>query len=110
MKEIFPEPISKLPQADMPFEGVKAFLSQSDNHQIIFTSFTEDTEMRVHSHAAQISFVVLGRIDFTIGEESFSYKKGDRFYIPAGVEHCGKVYAGYADITFIDEPDRYAVY
>ena len=75
MNEIFPEPISKLPQADMPFEGVKAFLSQSDNHQIVFTSFTEDTEMQTHSHAAQISFVVEGRIDFTIGEESFSYKK-----------------------------------
>jgi hypothetical protein len=28
MNEIFPEPISKLPQADMPFEGVKAYLSQ----------------------------------------------------------------------------------
>lgn len=110
MNEIFPEPISKLPQADMPFEGVKAYLSQSDNHQIIFTSFTEDTEMRAHSHAAQISFVVEGRIDFTIGDDSYSYKRGDRFYIPAGVEHSGKVYAGYADITFIDEPDRYTVY
>ena len=48
MNEIFPEPISKLPQADMPFEGVKAYLSQSDHHQTIFTSFTEDTEMQAH--------------------------------------------------------------
>ena len=29
MNEIFLEPISKLPQADMPFEGVKAFLLES---------------------------------------------------------------------------------
>ncbi len=42
MKEIFPEPIKKLPEAYMPFEGVKAFLSQSDTHQIVFTHFTED--------------------------------------------------------------------
>ena len=107
MKEIFPEPIRKLPEADVPFDGVKAFLSQSDNHQIVFMSFTEDTEMQPHSHAAQISFVLEGRIDFTIGDESYSYKKGDRFYIPAGVEHFGKIYKGYADITFFDEPDRY---
>ena len=107
MKEIFPEPILKLPEADVPFDGVKAFLSQSDNHQIVFMSFTEDTQMQAHSHAAQISFVLEGRIDFTIGDESYSYKKGDRFYIPAGVEHFGKIYKGYADITFFDEPDRY---
>ena len=94
MKEIFPEPIRKLPEADVPFDGVKAFLSQSDNHQIVFMSFTEDTQMQAHSHAAQISFVLEGRIDFTIGDESYSYKKGDRFYIPAGVEHFGKIYKG----------------
>ena len=109
MKEIFPEPISNLPEAEMPFEGAKAFLSQSDTHQIIFPNFSEDMEMQTHSHAAQISFIVEGRIDFTIGDESFSYKKGDRFYIPAGVEHSGKVYKGYADITFFDEPDRYSI-
>jgi quercetin dioxygenase-like cupin family protein len=107
MKEIFPDPIRKLPKAKMPYEGVEAYLSQSETHQIVFTNFTEDTEMQTHSHAAQISFVVEGRIDFTIGEESYTYKKGDRFYIPAGVEHSGKTYKGYADITFFDKPDRY---
>ncbi len=109
MKDTFPEPIRNLPEADMPFDGATAFLSQSDTHQIMFTDFSEDTVMEKHSHAAQISFVVEGRIDFTIGDESFSYKKGDRFYIPAGVEHFGKIYKGYADITFFDQPERYPV-
>ena len=107
MTEIFPDPIKKLPKAEMPYDGVEGFLSQSDTHQIVFTNFSEDTEMKTHSHAAQISFVIEGRIDFTIGDESYSYKKGDRFYIPAGVEHSGKVFKGYADITFFDEADRY---
>ncbi len=35
------------------------------------------------------------------------YTKGDRYYIPEGVKHSGKIFAGYADITFFDEPNRY---
>ena len=36
MSEIFPEPILKLPEADIPIAGLKAYLSQSDKHQILF--------------------------------------------------------------------------
>jgi len=28
--------------------------------------------------------------------------------IPEGMLHSGKIYAGYADVTFFDEPDRYS--
>jgi hypothetical protein len=35
-------------------------------------------------------------------------KKGDRYYIPSGVKHFGKIYAGYADITFFNQSDRYS--
>ncbi|CUH96683.1 hypothetical protein P22_2773 [Propionispora sp. 2/2-37] len=31
---IFPEPILKLPEADIPLQGIRAYLSQGDNHQI----------------------------------------------------------------------------
>jgi hypothetical protein len=30
MSEIFPKPIRNLPEADIPLEGIKAYLSQSD--------------------------------------------------------------------------------
>ena len=107
MKEVFPEPIRNLPEADIPMDGVKAYLSQSNNHQIVFMNFAEDTVLQEHSHAAQIGFIIEGRIDLFIGSKQYSYRKGDQFYIPAGVKHSGKVYKGYADITFFDEPDRY---
>ncbi|ARE86982.1 hypothetical protein [Clostridium formicaceticum] len=35
MKELFPEPILKLPEADIPLNGIKARLSQGEDHQII---------------------------------------------------------------------------
>ena len=36
-----------------------------------------------------------------------TYGRGERYYIPGGVPHSGRIFAGYADITFFDEPRRY---
>lgn len=108
MPEIFPGPIRALPEADIPLEGITAYLSQSDTHQVIFMAFEKDVDLPEHSHAAQVGFVLEGRIDLTIGEARRSYRKGDRYYIPAGMPHSGKIHAGYADITFFDEQRRYA--
>jgi mannose-6-phosphate isomerase-like protein (cupin superfamily) len=107
--EIFPEPIRNLPEADIPLEGIKAYLSQSDTHQIIFMEFEKDVDLSEHSHAAQIGIVLEGQIDLTIEGKKKTCTKGDRYFIPDGVLHSGKIYAGYADITFFDEPDRYSM-
>jgi len=107
MKEIFPEPIRNLPEADIPLKGVKAYLSQSGNHQIIFMEFAEDVELAEHSHAAQVGIVLEGKIDLVIGGEKRTYVKGDRYHIPAGVTHSAMIHASYADITFFNEPSRY---
>ncbi len=107
MTEIFPEPIRNLPEADIPLAGVKAYLSQAETHQIIFMEFSQDIDLPEHAHAAQIGIVLEGKIDLVIGGQPRTYTKGDRYYIPEGVKHSGKIYAGYADITFFDEPGRY---
>ena len=108
MSEIFPQPIRDLPEADIPLEGIKAYLSQSDSHQIILMEFAQDVDLPEHKHAAQIGIVLEGRIELTIDGETTAYTKGDRYYIPEGVLHSGKICAGYADITFFNEPNRYA--
>ena len=107
MPDIFPEPIRKLPEADIPLNGIEAYLSQSPGHQIIFMQFNQDVDLPEHAHAAQVGFVLEGRIDLLIAGESHTYLKGDRYYLQAGVKHSGKIHAGYADITFFDEPGRY---
>ena len=107
MESIFPEPIQMLPKADIPLDGCIASLSQSETHQILFMQFEEETLLPEHTHAAQIGFVLEGRIDLTINGQLHTYGKGDRYYIPAGVSHSGKIYKGYADITLFNEPSRY---
>ena len=80
MSETFPKPIRDLPEADIPLEGVKAYLSQSDTHQIIFMEFEKDVDLPEHSHAAQIGIVLEGRIDLTIAGKTKTFTKGDQYF------------------------------
>jgi quercetin dioxygenase-like cupin family protein len=108
MSKIFPQPIENLPEAAIPIKGLAAYLSQSDNHKIIFMEFQNDVDLPAPSHAAQVGFVLEGQIDLVINREKKTYAKGDRYYIPERVPHPGKIHADYADITFFNEPGRYA--
>ena len=107
MADVFPEPITSLPEADIPFNSVKAYLSQAETHQIIFMEFSEDAQVPEHSHESQWEIVLEGRVELSIDGAKRVYSKGDRYFIPKGVEHSARVFAGYADITFFNQADRY---
>ncbi len=109
MENIFPEPIRKLPQADIPLEGLTAYLSQSNTHQTLYMQFEKTVELPEHAHADQIGFILEGTIELEIAGNKQIFKKGQRYHIPAGVKHSAKIYAGYADITVFMEKDRYKV-
>ncbi len=61
MNQVFSEPIINLPKADIPLDGITAYLSQSDTHQIIFMQFEKDIDLPEHSHAAQVGIVLEGK-------------------------------------------------
>lgn len=107
MAQLFPKPIVDLPEADIPLNGVNAFLSQGLNHQIIFMEFSEDVDLSEHYHESQWGIVLEGRIDLIIDGKKSTFVKGDRYFIPKDIEHSGKIYAGYADMTFFNQSDRY---
>lgn len=107
MNSIFSGPILDLGEADIPFEGATAYLSQSDNHQILFMEFDRDINLPEHSHESQWAVVLEGKIEMVIDGVKKVYTKGDRYFIPGGVRHSGHIYSGYADITFFNESGRY---
>ena len=107
MSSIFPEPILDFPEADLPLEGAKAYLSQGEKHQIIFMEFEKDAEVPEHSHESQWEIVLEGKVDYWEDGVKYSYRKGDRFFIPRGKKHSAKVYAGYASIAFFNQKERY---
>ena len=107
MTQIFPEPVRNLPMADIPLAGLKAYLSQAVGHQIIFMEFSEGVEVPEHAHASQWGIVVEGKIELTIDGVESVYTKGEHYFIPEGVKHSAKIFPGYADVTFFNQPDRY---
>jgi quercetin dioxygenase-like cupin family protein len=108
MDRFFPAPITNLPQADVPLEGLSAYLSQGVDHQILFMTFEKDAVLPEHAHGPQVGFVLKGRIDLQINGEETNFETGDVYYIPDGVPHSAMIHAGYADITFFGEADRYS--
>ena len=107
MPSIFPEPIIKLPKADIPIEGVKAYLSQGKNEQIIFMEFEKDAELPEHSHESQWEVVLEGKVDLVVLDRKQTFCKGERFFIPKGAKHSAKIYSGYTSIAFFNQKDRY---
>lgn len=107
MLNIFPEPILNLPEAEVPFKGIKAYLSQGENHQIIFMEFEKDADIPEHSHDTQWEIVLEGKVDYWEEGIKYTFKKGDRFFIAKGKKHSAKVYAGYASIVFFNQKERY---
>jgi len=103
----FPEAIVGLPEADIPFEGCIAYLIQGEAEQVLFMRFEKEVELVEHSHNAQWAIVLAGEIALTIGGEHKEYVKGDTYYIPEGVKHSGRIYAGYSDMTYFAQKDRY---
>lgn len=108
MPSVFPKTITGLPEAAVPFAGVRAWLSQGDDHQIVFMEFERDVVVPAHAHGEQWAVVVAGRIELTIGGRTRVYAAGDSYFVPAGVEHSARVSAGYADVTFFADRARYA--
>jgi quercetin dioxygenase-like cupin family protein len=109
VKQIFPKPIVDLPEAEISIEGITAYLSQGENHQIVFMEFREEVNLPEHFHESQWSVVFEGQIDMIIDGVEHRFVKGDRYFIGKGVKHSGRIYPGYADMTFFNQQDRYKV-
>ena len=103
----FPKIISKLPEADIPVEGLSSYLFQGNDHQILFMEFEHEVEVPEHSHGAQWGAVLSGEIEITIDGKILNFTKGDTYFIPANTKHSAKITAGYKDVTLFDQKDRY---
>ena len=103
----FPEVITRLPEADIPIPGVRGWISQADDHQVVFFDIDPIGEIPPHSHAEQWGIVVEGEVELTIGGETRRYHPGDSYYIPAGVVHSASFLSHVRAIDVFAESERY---
>lgn len=103
----FPDVITSLPEADISFPGVRGWISQARDHQIVFIDIEPIGEVLPHSHGEQWGVVVQGRMELTIGDDTRVYEPGDHYHIPAGVVHKAKFLSHVQVIDFFADADRY---
>ncbi len=107
MKNFYPELIANLPEADIPFEGVRGRLLQGKDHQVVFFEIDAIGAVAEHKHGAQWGVVFEGEMDLTIGGKTQTYKKGDHYYIPAGVLHAAAFKEKTFLMDFFEDTHRY---
>ncbi|MFH1754799.1 MAG: cupin domain-containing protein [Candidatus Latescibacterota bacterium] len=103
----YPRMILDLPEADIPFQGVRGWLHQGDGQQIVFMDIEPIGGVSEHTHGAQFGVVLDGEMTLTIGGESRLYKKGDSYFIPGGVPHSAVFHSQVKVIDMFNEKERY---
>ncbi len=102
-----PEFIRKLPEADLPVENLRAWMSRGEEGLTLFFEAEAEVIVPEHSHGFQWGVVVDGSLELTIEGETRSYHPGDTFFISSGAKHSGVLSRGYRSVEFFEDRDRF---
>ena len=105
----WPEMIQGLPEADIPFPGVRGWLEQSASHQTVYFDIQQGMEVPPHSHGAQWGIMVEGMMTLTIAGVPRQINKGDWYFIPAGAVHSATFAVRSQVIDVFEDAGRYKV-
>ena len=104
----FPEVISNLPEADIQFKGVRAWILQGEKQQLVFFEMESSAKLPEHSHDyPQWGMVIEGKMELTINGKPRICEKGDEYLIPAGEKHYARFFTRTRVIDFFSERNRY---
>jgi quercetin dioxygenase-like cupin family protein len=103
----YPDMIRALPEADIPLAGVVGRLLQGEGRQVVFFEIEPIGAIPEHAHGAQWGVVLDGEMSLTIGGTTRRYRRGDSYFIPAGVPHAAVFHSRFRALDVFDEPARY---
>jgi len=84
----YPTVITDLPEADIPFKGIKAWILQTEDRQLVFFEMQPDAVVPEHSHNyPQWGMLIEGEMKLTIDGKTKTIRKGDEYLIPAKAKH-----------------------
>ncbi len=103
----FPAFVRSLPEAALPFDGLRGWLLQGDSGQVLFNESDTQVSVPEHSHGDQWGVVVAGEIELTIGGQTKTYGRGDTYFIPAGTVHRARIHPGFRAVDYFADRDRF---
>ena len=100
--------ITDFPEADVQFEGVRAWILQGETHQLVFFQMEANARVPEHSHDyAQWGMVIEGEMELTIEGRTRNCRKGDEYLIPARAKHKASFLAKSRVVDLFSEITRY---
>jgi len=103
----YPKMITSLPQADIPYKGVKGWILQGQAQQVVFLEMDPIGEVTEHTHSAQFGMVLEGEMSLTVSGKTKKYRKGDTYFVPDGTPHSAVFHSKVYAIDFFNERSRY---
>ncbi len=103
----FPDFVTGLTEAALPFPGAKGWFMTGDGKQVAFIEFSETADVPEHSHQEQWELVLAGSVRLVVEGQAMEHQAGDNFFIPAGTPHSARVSDGYKAVIIFNEPARY---
>jgi mannose-6-phosphate isomerase-like protein (cupin superfamily) len=105
----FPAFVHTLPEADLPYQGLKGWLMACEHGQVLYTE--SDTEVLIpeHSHGEQWGIVIRGRIELTCQERTRMLTRGDMYHIPPGASQRAHIFPGFRAIEHFADRNRYQI-
>src|SRR5512137_1616888 len=107
-KEVFfPSIITALPHADEAGDPVRTYFLQGERMQVAFVAFDADVSAPAEAHAAQWVAVLDGEVELTTPDATAVYRKGETYFIPAGVPHSARIKKGSRLLDLFDQVDLF---
>ncbi len=102
------EVIRALPEADLQIAGIRGWILQGENQQLMFFEFETNAKVPEHSHAyPQWGTVIHGQMKLVVDDETRLCKRGDEYVIPAQARHSATFPVKARVIDFFQEKQRY---
>ena len=105
----FPTFVQHLPEADLPFDGLRGWILQSESGQVLFNEAVIELTIPKHSHGDQWGVVIDGKIELTIGDHAQTFTRGDTYFIPSGTPHQARIFPGFRAIDYFADRNRYRI-
>lgn len=105
----YPAVITSLPEADIRFKGIRAWIMQGDNTQLVFFEMDSSATVPEHSHDyVQWGMVIDGQMNLIIDGKSMICTKGSEYLIPARAKHFARFNEKTRVVDLFSEKSRYS--